>query len=1285
MKTDVPSLSAFDNLCAEDLMGVVNAYVTRTFDEDIRLLETIVAGADTLAPLCQKLHTSLDRGTADAQAMQRDREDWFGRNVFGTRKPTPFWYLLYSASKDFILRILMAAAIVSLALGLAFGERKEIEWIEGAAILLAVIIVLLVTAGNDWMKERQFAQLLKKDEKFSSVRRRYLVHEVPVEELLVGDIILVEAGDEVAADCLALTSNDLVLDESSMTGESAPLKKGVLKEALVQREDWYSSVQKGHDKGKHHVIKSPVVLSGTTVTSGSANLLVIAVGHNSQAGQLMQKLSIDTDPTPLQNKLNALAQDIGNTGFAAACVTLAVLILEYWILYAVEPAQRTDMTVSAILNSHVQFLVEAITIIVVAVPEGLPLAVTLSLAFSVGRMLKDQNYVRRLAACETMGGANEICSDKTGTLTKNRMAVQAFWNGSQITDVDTNLNRQVSGQLANEPKTLPACLEEPLLTVLVESIALNSTGYLEESNPEKKTEPAKPGKKWKLKLNPEKKSASVLPAFIKHVGSPTECGLIQYITDMGFDYSLIRQTKGAEEHIVYRVPFSSERKLMTTVVRSPSGNYRVYVKGAAEIVLQLCSKRVDCSGVERSMDASYVLRTDRQVIRHMAYRALRTICLAYKDFSPLDDPGWRDPVNFDDLPFSGDLPARTAGSEGGEAPPSVSSDLKGKTIYRMELGLTCLGIAGMSDPVRDEVPAAVRRCQEAGIRVRMVTGDNLETAKQIAILCNIYHPETGGLAMTGAEFFKLVGGIVCESCCTAQCDCPLTSSPVERRRRASAASPASSASLETPSQNATATSTPAKSPSRCCGWSKPSPERRRTMKPKKTVRVDAISNLAAFESIVENLEVLARSQPTDKYALVLGLKALGSVVAVTGDGTNDAPALRKADVGFAMGLTGKEVAKQASDIVLLDDNFESIVRAVKWGRNIYDNIRRFLQFQLTVNVVAVVTAFVGAVVLRSSPLNAVQLLWINLIMDALASLALATEPPTEKLLDRRPHSRTDYLINRTMMRNILGQATYQLAVMMSLIFAGDYWIPENSSATYAAYEDEYPDYSQFSPHGGGNRFVCSGRRFYPFSNTEQYKHTWSVMIGPSRHYTVVFNAFVWLQVFNMINARKIANEVNVFAGAMSNGLWLVIMVVIGVLQVLLVQFAGFTLDCHLDGLTLEQWGLCVLLGSFTLVVQLLLHLVPAEQIKFIPQTGQKESDLLTGSTSVALASRGRVSADRVSSRLASGLRNSRHDVRGGPRSTSRLAYMQRPDSNARRRFSASTPYLERIPAVPENP
>eukprot|EP00922_Rhytidocystis_sp_ex-Travisia-forbesii_P001199 GHVS01001686.1.p1 GENE.GHVS01001686.1~~GHVS01001686.1.p1 ORF type:complete len:1246 (-),score=193.62 GHVS01001686.1:266-4003(-) len=1099
---------------------IVRAYVTRTRHEEVDMLAALGGQEVVVEALRTHARDGIEQGSVER------RQESFGKNLLPRRKPTPFLSLVLDAASDFTLRILMLCGIISIILAVTLGERPQIEWLEGFAIWLAVLVVILVTAGNDWMKEKQFRKLSAvKDDKECTVIRCSHKHKIPVAELVVGDLVYVETGDELPGDCLVVQGRELLVDESSLTGESDHVMKASITECMEECVSKADKVNAASEAKRHHVIKSPVVLAGTPLTGGSGCMLVVSVGENSQVGQMFQKLAFDTEPTPLQNKLNAIARDIGKIGLICALLTFVVLLIEFWIMWSMTAPEDRE-TPAQISQDHVDFVVTAITILVVAIPEGLPLAVTISLAYSIGRMLKDQNYVRRLAACEIMGGANEICSDKTGTLTRNKMTVQAYWNGYELmADVDVLKD-------GHRP-TMP----ENILDALVDCISINSTGYLETEHVAVQVGGGPP------------------KTIIKQVGSPTECALLQFVQELGFDYEQRRNEKFDFTKIVHQCAFTSNRKMMSTVVRL-DGVYRVFVKGAAERVLRLCTHRLDATGIVKRLEPIEIQRIEGSVINQLALQALRTICLAYKDFDPNVDTDWK-------------------------------AEIEGKTEFQYERGLICLGIAGIRDPVRDEVPSAVRTCQTAGINVRMVTGDNIETAKQIALKCHIYKPEAGGLAMLGPEFYKLIGGVVCQLCKTELCDCPGNENAAREKS--------------------------------------------------KKVRVDVLGNQTAFDRIADRLQVLARSQPTDKYALVTGLISRGAVVAVTGDGTNDAPALKKADVGFAMGLTGKEVAKQAADIVLLDDNFGSIVKAVKWGRNIYDNIRRFLQFQLTVNVVAVTATFICAVVLRETPLKAVQMLWVNMIMDSLASLALATEPPTDELLLRKPHSRDDYLVSKIMFRNIIGQAIYQLFVVLTLVFAADLFVPETSwmylSDELRLENPEFCEFSDCSPQGTGT-LMRSGRRYFPFSKESDYKHEWAVEIGPSRHFTFVFNAFVWMQIFNMINARKTSNEMNVFAGLFQNTMWIIVWCTIVIGQILMVEFGSWALDCHLQGLTLVQWALCVAIGATTLLVPVVLRLVP---LTFLPEAGQKEVNPLHEVPSIAMVSRGRISYDRIGYRIAGGL------------------------------------------------
>jgi len=801
------------------------------------------------------------------------------------------------------------------------------------------------------------------------------------------------------------------------------------------------------------------MVSGTKIMEGTGQMVVISVGVHSQIGKAMSILSQEQDPTPLQCKLETIAEDVGKLGLTAATIIIVALYIRFAATHA------SGVTVDkSVATELVGYFIVGVTVLVVAIPEGLPLAVTVSLAYSVQQMMKDMNLVRRLQACETMGGATNICSDKTGTLTTNKMVVKNLWIGPEISNV-FNFQKQAASSFN---------FAASFVDIFSLSVACNSTAFLERT----------------VDVNGKTQ--------INQVGSKTECALLLLLEDLGKNPAAVTEANPS----VVSLPFSSSRKRMSSVIKLPTGGFRIFTKGASEIVLGLCSYTLDVDG--RQSPLNETLKTDitNNVIEDFARGALRTVCIAYRDFdsAPAD---W------------------------------LAKDSTGQ--YVVESNLICVCIAGIQDPVREEVPGAVKKCQTAGITVRMVTGDNITTAKAIAVECGIFHPDQGGLAIEGPEFMRQVGGVVCKNCDIAVCDCPLTSDAASKSG--------------------------------------------------KPMRVDTIKNGKVFDELYPKLQVMARSRPEDKYALVAGLIERGEVVAVTGDGTNDAPALKKADVGFAMGIAGTEVAKEAADIILMDDNFSSIVVAIKWGRNVFDNIRRFLQFQLTVNVVAVFSAFVGALILQDSPLTAVQMLWVNLIMDTAASLALATQPPTDELLTRNPYKREDYIINADMWRMILGQSVYQIIIMFLFVFYGENFLPAYSSDT--CFSD------------ATKKFVCSGRR-YTISGTLAYD---KFVSGPSRHYTYVFNLFVMLQLFNEINCRKIEmDKFDVFEGMLSNLLFVYIWIVTFFIQVLMVQFGGYAMSCYSKGLTVEGWLICFAFGAGSLPWAVVLKLIPVPT-SWLPQTG----------------------------------------------------------------------------------
>ncbi|EDX15198.1 GD24384 [Drosophila simulans] len=725
-------------------------------------------------------------------------------------------------------------------------------------------------------------------------------------------------------------------NEQSSNGENDGRSQIKGSQAPSQRETVTSEITKSESEGNHLPQSS---------SSGAAE-----TGHKKEK-------------SVLQAKLTKLAIQIGYAGSTIAVLTVIILIIQFCIKTFVIDEKPWKNTYA---NNLVKHLIIGVTVLVVAVPEGLPLAVTLSLAYSVKKMMKDNNLVRHLDACETMGNATAICSDKTGTLTTNRMTVVQSYICEKLCKAGHN------------PGDLPI-----------------------------------------------------------QVGNKTECALLGFVQGLGVKYQSIRD-EITEDKFTRVYTFNSVRKSMGTVIPRPNGGYRLYTKGASEIIMKKCAFIYGHEGTLEKFTREMQERLIREVIEPMACDGLRTISVAYRDFVPgkaainevhIDgEPNWDDEEN-------------------------------------IMTNLTCLCVVGIEDPVRPEVPDAIRKCQRAGITVRMVTGDNINTARSIASKCGILRPNDDFLILEGKEF--------------------------NRRIRDS--------------------------------------------------NGDIQQHL--IDKVWPKLRVLARSSPTDKYTLVKGIidstvSENREVVAVTGDGTNDGPALKKADVGFAMGIAGTDVAKEASDIILTDDNFSSIVKAVMWGRNVYDSIAKFLQFQLTVNVVAVIVAFIGACAVQDSPLKAVQMLWVNLIMDTLASLALATEFPTPDLLLRKPYGRTKPLISRTMMKNILGQALYQLIIIFGLLFVGDVILDIES--------------------GRGQELNA----------------------GPTQHFTIIFNTFVMMTLFNEINARKIHGQRNV----------------------LIIQYGKMAFSTK--ALTLDQWLWCVFFGIGTLVWGQLITSVPTKKLPNILSWGR---------------------------------------------------------------------------------
>ncbi|XP_044381956.1 calcium-transporting ATPase 5, plasma membrane-type isoform X7 [Triticum aestivum] len=840
------------------------------------------------------------------------------------------------------------AAAISLSLGMATEGVKD-GWYDGGSIFFAVFLVIFVTATSDYRQSLQFQHLNEEKQNIQvEVIRGGKRVGASIFDLVVGDVVPLKIGDQVPADGVLISGHSLAIDESSMTGESK----------IVHKDQ-----------------KAPMLMSGCKVADGYGSMLVTGVGTNTEWGTLMANLSEDIgEETPLQVRLNGVATLIGIVGLSVAGVVLVVL----WIRYFTGHSNNPDGTTAFVAGTTgakqgfmgaISIFTVAVTIVVVAVPEGLPLAVTLTLAYSMRKMMRDKALVmhtkrftkknlyssinlcfwfriqvRRLSSCETMGSATTICSDKTGTLTLNKMTVvEAYLSGTKLNPCDN------TGMMFSSVASL-----------LVEGIAQNTAGAV---------------------FSPEDGGAAEV------AGSPTEKAILSWGLEIGMNFTDVR----SKSSVLRVLPFNSVKKRGGVAVQVSDAYVHIHWKGAAELVLASCKSWFSVDGSVHPMSSDKYNELKR-FIDDMSMSSLRCIAFAYCTCELSMVP--REDLDKWQLP---------------------------------EENLTLLGMVGIKDPCRPGVRDAVQLCSAAGVKVRMVTGDNVETAKAIAFECGILNAKDAA-----SETIIIEGKVFREMSETAR------------------------------------------------------------------------------EEVADKITVMARSSPNDKLLLVQALKRKGHVVAVTGDGTNDAPALHEADIGLSMGISGTEVAKESSDIIILDDDFTSVVKVVRWGRSVYANIQKFIQFQLTVNVAALVINVVAAVSSGAVPLNAVELLWVNLIMDTLGALALATEPPTDNLMKRHPVGRREPLVTNIMWRNLFIQALYQITVL--LVFNFD------------------------------------GKRIF-------HLHNESRECADKMKNTFVFNAFVFCQIFNEFNARK-PEEKNVLRGVTSNRLFMGIVGITTVLQILIIEFLG---------------------------------------------------------------------------------------------------------------------------------
>lgn len=883
-------------------------------------------------------------GLTDQEVLQ-SREK-YGANLLTPPKRPSLLKLYLEKFEDPVVRVLLIAAVFSLIISVI-----ENEYAETIGIIAAILLATGIGFYFEYDANKKFDLLnAVNEETLVKVIRNGRIQEIPRKDVVVGDIVVLETGEEIPADGELIEAISLQVNESNLTGE--PVINKTIIEADFDEEATYAS---------------NLVMRGTTVVDGHGSMKVLRVGDATEIGKVArQSTEQTTEPTPLNIQLTKLANLIGKIGFTVAGLAFLIFFIKDVVLYFDFGALNGWHDWLPVLERTLKYFMMAVTLIVVAVPDGLPMSVTLSLALNMRRMLATNNLVRKMHACETMGAITVICTDKTGTLTQNLMQVHEP-NFYGLKD---------GGKLA----------DDDISRLIAEGISANSTAFLEETG-----EGEKP----------------------KGVGNPTEVALLLWLNSQKHNYLELRE--GAR--VLDQLTFSTERKFMATLVKSPLiGKKVLYIKGAPEIVLGKC-KEVILDG-RRVDSVEYRSTVEAQLLGYQNM-AMRTLGFAFR---LVED------------------------NEPDDCVALVS-----------ENNLNFLGVVAISDPIRPDVPAAVAKCQSAGIGIKIVTGDTPGTATEIARQIGLWKPEdTERNRITGVAFAEL-------------------------------------------------------------------------------------SDEEALDRVMD-LKIMSRARPTDKQRLVQLLQQKGAVVAVTGDGTNDAPALNHAQVGLSMG-TGTSVAKEASDITLLDDSFNSIGTAVMWGRSLYKNIQRFIVFQLTINFVALLIVLLGSIVGTELPLTVTQMLWVNLIMDTFAALALASIPPSESVMNDKPRRSTDFIISKAMQHNIFGVGTLFLVVLMAMIY-------------------------YFTNADGGMTV---------------------------QRLTIFFTFFVMLQFWNLFNARVFGTTDSAFKGlTKSYGMELIVLAILGG-QFLIVQFGGAVF--RTEPLDWQTW--LIIIGSSSLVLWI------GELIRLVKRLTQK--------------------------------------------------------------------------------
>ncbi len=897
-------------------------------------------------------HTSIYTGLSSPE-VEASRKQYGSNQLTAPPQKNP-WLIFLEKFEDPLIRILVVALLLSVSIAFyhVFGEDSPLHvFLEPLGIFISILLATGVAFWFEMRSEKAFNILNKNNEEsLVKVLRNRHVNQIRKTEIVVGDIILLDTGDEIPADGLLRQAQALCVNESSLTGELMCRKS-------IHPEDFDAEA----------TYPNNIVLRSSMVITGHAIMEVTQVGDATEYGKVYQATQIDDSvKTPLNKQLDWLSKVITRASYIVALIIIIGRTI--WFLIDFD----SGLSWISLSSNFLQTCMLAVTLIVVAVPEGLPLSVSLSLALSMRRMLSTNNLVRRMHACETMGSVTVICTDKTGTLTQNKMqVVHALFQG--------------------EDHILLQKFPDDLRTLITESIALNSTAYIEDSNEQD----------------------------LRPLGNPTESALLIWLHHQHVAYLYLRE----KTEIIEQLPFSPQRKYMATVAYSPSLKKRVlYVKGAAEILL------THCIPLEKQSNSPLTQSTLNEYLLSYQQQAMRTLAFAYKVLDDID-----------------------------------TKVISGDTMLINDLNF--LGIVGISDPIRPDVPEAIATCQRAGISVKIVTGDTPATARAIAHQIGLQSEE--GL-ITGPAF-------------------------------------------------------------------------------------EALSD-EEIKAKISSIDIIARARPMDKARLVRLLQQQNEVVAVTGDGTNDAPALNQAQVGLSMG-SGSAVAKEASDITIIDDSFSSISQAVLWGRSLYQNIQRFILFQMTINVSACLIVLLGAFMGSDSPLTIAQMLWVNLIMDTFAAMALASLPPSPKVMKASPRRPNDFIINKQMRSIILSVGILFFLSLLALVQVFNH---NDISATgfFTMHTLESIDWTSI----------------WKFDHTVHGLNPYEL--------SIFFTIFVMMQFWNIFNARSLFTNSSALLQLHKDKMFLSVLIIILIGQIIIIHIGQQTFQ--VQPIQLLDWIWIIVLTSIVL-------------------------------------------------------------------------------------------------------